>query len=190
MVCPGRLLHSETRNTCRNSAMPVKRNKKRSCSETVSCLWEMVGVETFGSDSENGEFGFTFSSCPVMCTEVAVYHTGSPLALPLPGCCSLGQGHQGSRQGQGGQRLSPMCCAECLDKCKYFMQQFCSDAAPPVPSTEHAGEECACCCETANFRIFRPWQIEIGSFQKSGSKHWCFSPAQLCSGGGGTTDNK
>lgn len=46
-----------------------------------------------------------------------------------------------------------------------------------------------CCCKPANFRIFRPWQIEIRSFQKTGSKHWCFSSVQLSSAGGGTTDN-
>lgn len=64
-----------------------------------------------------------------------------------------------------------------MDEC--LLQPLCSMggcAAPPRPSAEHAGEEQeadhVCCCKPANFRIFRPWKIQIGNFQKAGLKLW------------------
>lgn len=64
-----------------------------------------------------------------------------------------------------------------MDEC--LLQPLCSMggcAAPPRPSAEQAGEEQeadhVCCCKRANFRIFRPWKIQIGNFQKAGLKLW------------------
>lgn len=64
-----------------------------------------------------------------------------------------------------------------MDEC--LLQPLCSMggcAAPPRPSAEQAGEEQeadhVCCCKPANFRIFRPWKIQIGNFQKAGLKLW------------------